>query len=182
MYVGTYLVHYKVLFVIESYDPSSSDFKSTLELIKYIREISGQYFCIGIAGFCECIDEKILQLKEKIDAGADFIVTQAFFEAKIYKDFVTKCERAGINVPVLPGVFPFENHEQLTKFMNMCKVKVSNDILEYVKNNEEREIVCAKIIRNLVYSIESEFHSAHFHFFTMNNMNNVCGIIKDIQK
>lgn len=120
-------------------------------------------------------------MKEKIVAGADFIVTQAFFEPKIYKAFVTRCAKEGINVPVLPGIFPFENYKQLTNFTNMCKVKVSNDILEYVKNNEGSEIVGAEITKNLVQTISSEFPATHFHFFTLNNINNVCRLINEIK-
>lgn len=121
-------------------------------------------------------------MKGKIDAGADFIVTQAFFEPEIYKAYVTRCTKAGINIPIIPGVFPFENYKQLTNFTNMCKVKVSNDILEYVKNNEGTEIVGALITKNLVQTISSDFPAAHFHFFTLNKLYNVCSLLNKIAK
>lgn len=165
-------------FVIESFDSNSSDFKSVLDLIKYIREISGKYFCIGIAGFCECDDEKILQMKEKIDAGAEFIVTQAFFDVEIYRDFLTRCAKAGINVPVIPGVFSFETLKQLTNFTNMCKLKVSDNIIEYLKTNNDRETVGAEITKTLIQTISSEFPAAHVHFFTINKLENVCRLLK----
>lgn len=170
-------MHLYFFFVLESFDPNSSDFQSTSELIKYIRQTSGKYFCIGIAGFCESDDDKLLQLKEKVEAGADFIVTQAFFEAKVYGTFVAKCAGVGINIPVLPGIFPFENEKQLTNFANMCKVKVSKNILDLLNKGEG---ISVEIIIDLMRTIRLEFPSAHFHFFTLNKLNNVCKLIKEV--
>jgi methylenetetrahydrofolate reductase (NADPH) len=91
--------------VTESYDSTNSDFKSSAELIKTIRDETENYFCIGVVGFPDCSDEKMCLLKTKTDAGANFVITQAFFEIKIYDTFLSRCRSIGINVPIIPGVF-----------------------------------------------------------------------------
>ncbi|KAJ8719606.1 hypothetical protein PYW08_011781 [Mythimna loreyi] len=93
------------LFVVlgEGYDPETSDFKTTSGLIKFIREKSKDYFCIGIAGFPGCSDEKLLQIKEKIDIGANFILTQAFFDVDAFKHLKECVFKMKPDVPVIPG-------------------------------------------------------------------------------
>ncbi|CAG4952721.1 unnamed protein product [Colias eurytheme] len=112
------------LFVLqgEAFDSNSSDFKSTSELISYIRKYSGNYFCIGVAGHCEK-EGSIASLKEKVNSGADFILTQAFFDPVVFKSFLTKCRSEGIVIPIIPGVFPYESYQDTDKFIN---ISISN--------------------------------------------------------
>ncbi|CAB3255672.1 unnamed protein product [Arctia plantaginis] len=93
------------LFLIlgENYDSNTSEFESTSQLIKFIKKQTGSYFCIGVAGFPGCSEEKLVHLKEKIESGADYILTQAFFEKNTYKAFADQCERLNIKVPIIPG-------------------------------------------------------------------------------
>ncbi|KAG6441024.1 hypothetical protein O3G_MSEX001571 [Manduca sexta] len=167
----------KAIFLRKGYDPSTSDFQNSSELIKYIKEKSGNYFCIGTAGFLESSEERIIQLKEKIAIGADFIMTQAFFEVSLFSAFLEKCKKADINVPVLPGIYAFENYTQLDKFINLCKVKVSSDVLEKVKNN----IDGVELTKNLIRSIYSDLNCIHFHFFSLNNLGGTIHLIKQLQ-
>lgn len=170
------------LFVIlgDNYNPDTSDFKSTTELIKYIREKTGDYFCIGIAGFPDCSDEKLLQLKQKLENGADFIVTQAFFEPEVLKKFIEQCENCGIKAPILPGVFLFENYDQLARFLNMCKGKVSDNFVNIIKSKEQSGAPCSEVIKKMVQDLKEQININHFHFFTMNKMQSVCNLIKQL--
>ncbi|KAM3961514.1 5,10-methylenetetrahydrofolate reductase [Aphomia sociella] len=166
------------LFVIlgEGYDPKTSEFKDSVELIKYVREQTGDYFCIGIAGLPDCNEEKLASLKEKINAGADFVLTQAFFEASLYKNFIDRCAKSNINVPIIPGVFYFETYKQLSGFINLCKIKVSENILEHVKNIDQSNKIGDDVVKQLIRDInDGDFH--HFHFFTMNKLRIVSDFI-----
>ena len=76
-----------------------------------IREEHGNYFCIGVAGFPEGNpftsnsdkNTELKYLKEKVDSGADFILTQFFYEPIIFIDYVNDCKAIGINCPIIPG-------------------------------------------------------------------------------
>ncbi|XP_026752671.1 methylenetetrahydrofolate reductase [Galleria mellonella] len=164
-------INIRNLFIIlgEGFDPETSDFKDSSELIKCIRDHSGPYFCIGVAGLPDCNDDKLIALKRKINLGADFVLTQAFFEANIYKTFVHRCKKIDINVPIIPGIFYFETYTQLSGFINMCQIKVSDNILEYVKNDQSNKITGGDIIKQLIRDINDE-KIYHVHFFTMNKL------------
>ncbi|XP_028174520.1 methylenetetrahydrofolate reductase [Ostrinia furnacalis] len=171
------------LFVVlgEGFNPQSSDFQNSEELIKTIRNETGDYFCIGVAGLPDCSDEKLLQLKHKVDIGANFVLTQAFFESKIYENFIKRSKSAGINVPIIPGVFPFETYQQLSGFINMCKIKASQDILDYVKNQDQsEEIPGKKITQNLIKSIATGTKMKHFHLFSINRLSTVVSIVQPL--
>ncbi|XP_038212859.1 methylenetetrahydrofolate reductase 2 [Zerene cesonia] len=161
------------LFVLlgEGFDANSSDFKSTSELISYIRKHSGNYFCIGVAGHCEK-EASIGNLKEKVNSGADFILTQAFFDADIFKSFYTKCRSEGIVIPIIPGVFPYESYQEIDKFINTCKISVEESLVETIKNYGGIDI-----IKGLVHQIYSEMDVKHFHFFTLNKLERALKII-----
>ncbi|CAG9788215.1 unnamed protein product [Diatraea saccharalis] len=164
------------LFVIlgENFDPDSSDFKSTEELITAIRNETRDYFCIGVAGTPNCDDEKLNALKKKVEVGANFIITQAFFESKIFTSFYDRCKNVQINVPIIPGLFYFETYKQLVGFTNLCKIKVSEDVLQ----QSEKDVEAGKIItQNLIFSLKAR-NVHHVHFFTLNKLHSVSKFIK----
>lgn len=82
--------------------------------------------CLGVAGYPEghpdavSTDSEIAYLKEKVDAGADFITTQLFFDNTDYYRFRDRCEQAGISVPILPGIMPALSLPQIRRFLSMC--------------------------------------------------------------
>ncbi|XP_047028094.1 5,10-methylenetetrahydrofolate reductase-like [Helicoverpa zea] len=170
------------LFVVlgEGYEPDNSDFKSTSEMIKFIRQKTGQYFCIGIAGFPGCPEEKLLEIKDKIAIGADFILTQAFFDVEAFKSFKDRFTRMGIDAPIIPGVFPFETLKQLEGFIRMCRIKVSDDLLEAVNDNEKMDKPCTELIKQLIENLRSKCTTSHFHFFTINKLDNIQKLIEEI--
>jgi methylenetetrahydrofolate reductase (NADH) len=94
------------------------------DLIAFIRARHGQRVCVGGAcypeGHVECrdLDRDIANLKHKVDAGLDFIVTQLFFDNRVYFDFVARARAVGITVPIVPGIMPIRNLasvERMTK-------------------------------------------------------------------
>lgn len=97
-----------------------SDYRYAVELVRELKE-SGADFCIGGACYPEIHpeskdqNEDILHLKEKTDAGCDFLTTQMFFDNNLFYNFLYKIREAGITVPVLPGIMPITNAGQLVR-------------------------------------------------------------------
>jgi methylenetetrahydrofolate reductase (NADPH) len=93
-----------------SWQPTSGGCNHAVDLVRLIRKEHGDYFGIAVAGFPEGhpnsavdLDTEVVHLKEKIDAGADFVLTQFFYDPQVFLDFLAKCRSAGINCPILPG-------------------------------------------------------------------------------
>lgn len=107
-------------------------------------------FCIGVAGYPEkhmeapSLDSDIHFLKKKIKNGAEYIVTQMFFDNKKYFDFVDKCRNAGITVPIIPGLKPIATKKQLNLIPHRFHVDLPEElVIEIVKskdNNQVRQI------------------------------------------
>ncbi len=107
-------------------------------------------FCIGVAGYPEKhfeapnFDSDMVYLKQKVDTGADYIVTQMFFDNQIYYDFVDKCRAAGITVPIIPGIKPINLKNQLTVLPKIFSIDLPRELsneLAKCKNNDEAKIV-----------------------------------------
>ncbi|GGZ54283.1 methylenetetrahydrofolate reductase [NAD(P)H] [Mesonia mobilis] len=104
-------------------------------------------FCIGVAGYPEkhmeapSLDQDVLRLKEKVDAGACYVVTQMFFDNKKYFEFVDKCRKAGITVPIIPGLKPLATKKQLSILPHRFHVDLPDELtLEVLKCKSKEEV------------------------------------------
>ncbi len=101
--------------------PIENGFNYALDLIKYIKENFGDYFCIGCAGYPEVHltatsrEDDIRYLKEKVDAGAEFVITQLFYDNQIFIEWVKDCKLAGINCPIIPGIMPILGYDRFMR-------------------------------------------------------------------
>lgn len=101
------------------------DFKHASELITFIRESENEF---GISGACypeghlDSRDqiEDILNLKKKVDAGAQHLISQLFFDNNLFYDFLDKARIAGINVPIEAGIMPVVNKKQIERMVSLC--------------------------------------------------------------
>lgn len=125
------------------FQPAPDGFRYAAELVAFLRERHPD-FCIGVAGYPEkhpeapLINDDILRLKDKVDAGADFITTQLFLDNRVYFDFVEKCRAVGITVPVLPGLLPVISLKQINRMQDFCDFAVPEKLrsdLEAAQDN-----------------------------------------------
>jgi len=109
---------------LENADRSGWDYKHAVELVRELKESDGD-FCIGGACYPEIHPEStdsredIRYLKEKVDAGCDFLTTQMFFDNNLLYSFLYKIREAGITVPVIPGIMPITNANQIERAMKL---------------------------------------------------------------
>lgn len=113
----------------EPFVPASDGFAHASELVAFVRE-RGYPFCIGAACYPEghlespSRESDLEFLRAKVEAGVDFLVCQLFFDNAFYFDFVERARRAGIYVPIIPGIMPVTNVDQLERFTRMCGATV----------------------------------------------------------
>lgn len=159
------------------FSPPEDACKHAEELVKFIRENFGSYFSIGIASYPEGhpespnMDWEIKYFKKKVDAGADFSITQMFFENSYYYQFLDLCQKAGIDIPIIPGIMPITNFKQIQKFASMCGATIPQELIEklepYAENPEETLKIgvefaieqCLDLLENGVPGL---------HFYTLN--------------
>jgi methylenetetrahydrofolate reductase (NADPH) len=156
--------------------PAQGGFRYASELVRFIRE---EDFNFSIGGACypeghvETLsrDDDLRHLKEKVDAGLDFVVTQLFFDNAFYFDFVERARRAGINVPIVPGIMPITNYEQLQRFTRMCGATVPMRLglqLERVKDQPDA-LVQLGVAHATVQCMELLSRGVPgIHFYTLN--------------
>lgn len=106
------------------------EFRYANELVAYIREETGDWFDIEVAAYPEMhpqarnYREDVLNFKRKAEAGADAAITQYFFNADAYFNFVDDCTELGVSLPIVPGIMPISNYSQLSRFSAMCGAEI----------------------------------------------------------
>lgn len=157
--------------------PPEGACKYASELVRLIRESFGGYFSIGVASYPEGHPEspnmewEVRYFKGKVDAGADFSITQMFFENRYYYEFVDLCERAGIEIPIIPGIMPITNFKQIKKFASMCGATIPQSLIERMEPVEDRPEEVAKIgVEFAIRQCEDLILNGvpGLHFYTLN--------------
>jgi methylenetetrahydrofolate reductase (NADPH) len=109
-------------------DPGS--FRYANELVEFIRQETGDWFEIEVAAYPEMHPqarnwpEDLRNFKRKVDAGANAAITQYFFNADAYFNFVDECQGMGVAIPIVPGIMPISNYAQLARFSAMCGAEI----------------------------------------------------------
>jgi methylenetetrahydrofolate reductase (NADPH) len=115
---------------LPSGEVSSGDFAYASQLVAFIREKTADWFQIEVAAYPETHPEArsaandLKHFKTKVDAGANAAITQYFYNADAYYQFVDQCQKLGIEIPILPGVMPIYNYTQLARFSNVCGAEI----------------------------------------------------------
>ena len=134
-----------------SFEPEPDGHRYALDLLKQVVRLNnGEYleedirnggrtgFCIGVAGYPEKhfeapnLDSDLSYLKAKVDAGAEYVTTQMFFDNQKYFDFVRRCREAGIDVPIIPGLKPITSKKQLNVIPRTFHVDIPSELSEAI--------------------------------------------------
>ena len=116
------------------FKPHPDGFRYASELIAFIRRHFA--FCIGGACYPEKHPEAVSfeadlhALRKKVEAGAEFLITQLFFDNRVYFDFVQRVRAMGISVPIIPGIMPITNVRQVERFTQMCGATIPKHLLD----------------------------------------------------
>jgi methylenetetrahydrofolate reductase (NADPH) len=145
-------------------------------------------FCIGVAGYPEkhfeapSLNIDIKNLKAKVDAGAEYIVTQLFFDNNKYFEFVDKCRKAGINIPIIPGIKPIATKKQLSLLPHRFHVDIPDDLaMEIIKckdNAQAREVGISWAIQQCKELLNADVPV--LHFYSMGKSDNIYAIAKEL--
>jgi len=126
------------------FKPTAGGFSYANELVELIRAEFNQ-FSIAVAGYPEkhieatSIETDISNLKRKVDAGADVVITQLFYNNKDYFQFRDRCVNAGIEIPIVPGILPVTNLKQIQRISDLCGAKLPESFAQRLSENESTE-------------------------------------------
>lgn len=179
----------------KEFKPPKNGFSHANELVAHIRRFEKDYypgdekFGIAVAGYPEkhleapSFDEDIFNLKRKVDAGGDIIITQLFFENSSYFNFIKLVKDAGIEKPVIPGLMPILSAKQIQKITTMCGSKIPDDLSKKLDdaaddNSLAKEIgieQCIKQARELL-----EYGVPGIHFYVLNRASHIKEIMNSL--
>ena len=174
---------------LPSGEVSAGDFRYASELVAFIRAETGQHFHIEVAAYPEFHPEAkspaadVLNLKRKIDAGANSAITQYFYNADAYFHFIDQCGAAGINVPIVPGIMPIYNITQLARFSNVCGAEIPRwlrlRLEEYGDDMPSLRAFGIDVVTDLCETLRV-FGAPSLHFYTLNRAGVISNIIGNL--
>ena len=183
------------------FSPTPGGYRYASELVEGIRSYQGsstyrrsrgleaddRFFCIGVGAYPEKhfeapnLETDIANLKKKVDAGADYIITQMFFDNKVYYDFVEKCRAAGITVPIIPGLKPISTFRQIGVLPEAFSLDIPLELTqEMTRFRNDKDAIyqigtewCAQQCKDLIRN-----GAPAVHFYTMGKSRNITDILR----
>ncbi len=165
---------------------------------KYLTEKEKEYrtgektnFCIGVGGYPEghpeCPDKKkdLQNLKTKVDSGADYIVTQMFLDAGHFLKFSENAKKAGIKIPIIPGVMPLERYSQVDFAMKQLGIEIPKkfreDLERHKDSKEDVRAICFQHTLSMCRRLLDEGKVPGIQFFTMDNPERAERLLKELR-
>ncbi len=185
----------------QRFQPTEGGHHYASDLIRQVKKMnSGAYlnsevenatptnFCIGVAGYPEKhfeapnMDIDLNYLKLKVELGAEYIVTQMFYDNSKYFDFVEKCRMNGITVPIIPGLKPLSTKRQINILPSIFHIDLPNDLAKEVQNSkDDAEARLVGIEWCKAQSQELKKHGVPcLHYYSMGKSDNIVSVIKDL--
>jgi methylenetetrahydrofolate reductase (NADPH) len=163
-------------------------FEFSRELVAFIKEVDG--FGIGTAGFPEghiaCKEGKYVdwqRLKQKVDAGADFVITQLFFDNRDFFEFRDYVTKLGVKVPLVPGMLPILSASQIKKFTTLCGASIPSPLLAKLEElGTDDAAATAYGIEYCTRQCEELLRSGveGLHFYTLNKAHSTTEVVKNL--
>lgn len=171
-----------------SFVPTAGGFKYANELVSFIRKRCD--LCIGAACYPEVHPEAsngdvdMDNLKRKVDAGADFLITQLFFDNDHFLQFRERAEKAGIDLPIVAGIMPVLSVKQVVRFTRMCGATIPRELLRKIEAVEDDPEAVRQL--GMYHATQQsrallEQNVAGIHFYTLNRSTATRAIYQEIQ-
>jgi len=171
------------------FHPTAGGFTFAWQLVALLRELGG--FCVAVAGFPEghiaCRESRRLdwqRLKEKIDHGADFVLTQLFFDNRDYFEFRDHLTGLGVTVPLVPGILPILGAAQIKKLTALSGAKIPGPLLAKLEALADDENASAEFgIEYATRQCEELLRAGApgIHFYTLNRVRSTTRILQNLK-
>jgi methylenetetrahydrofolate reductase (NADPH) len=188
-------------YYVEGEEDSNRDFSYAVDLVKYIRQQHGQYFCVGVAGYPEghadeshpayqSVEHDLPYLVEKVSAGAEFIMTQLTYDLDAYAKYEStlRSHPSGLfrAIPIIPGLMPIQSYSIIKRITKLAHAKIPSEILsriEAVKSDDEAvKRVGVDVLSEIVEGIKALPQTPNLprglHFYTLNLEKSVAFILE----
>ena len=173
------------------WQPNENNFKYSNELCAFMRKHFNDYFSIGVAGFpeghilCPDRDQDAQYLKTKIEDGADFVITQLFFDNKDYFQYVDRLKNLGVTARIIPGIFPITNFPGLLKFCKLCGTTVTDELKNIFEPiADDKEATLKEGIQFAVRQCRELLNgdAPGLHFYCLNKAEPTATILSELKK
>jgi methylenetetrahydrofolate reductase (NADPH) len=170
--------------------PGPDNFEYTYELCQFIRTLYGEAFGIGVAGFpeghilCPDRDQDARFLKTKFDHGADYVITQFFYNNQDYFEYVDRLRSLGVTARIIPGILPITNYDGLLRFSAGCGTSVTDEIRQIFEPTKDD--LQATLQKGLDFAIRQcqellAGGAPGLHFYCLNKLHPVDAILSAVR-
>ncbi|MCF6254189.1 MAG: methylenetetrahydrofolate reductase [NAD(P)H] [Thiomicrorhabdus sp.] len=165
----------------------TGEFKYASDLVRFIKEQHGDQFHLEVAAYPETHPQArncrigMKWFKHKVDQGADSAITQYFFNFDSYRYFIDNCERNGIDIPIIPGIMPITNYENLIRFSEGCGAEVPRWLKCRLESYEDDTESLLEFGKDFVLELSQKLLDAGapgIHFYSMNSIEPTLEITK----
>lgn len=169
------------------FDFASQEYRYAYELVEDVKQKAD--FGIAAAAYpeghseCSRLNRDLTHLKAKVERGVDFLITQLFFDNRIYYDFIDKAIGVGINCPIVPGIIPVLNAKQIKRIIYLCGASIPSKMLKLVDKYDDKPVDMEKAgIEYASNQLEDLLNNKvpGIHLYTMNKSEQITQIVTNV--